>query len=87
MSREEFIHKNAHLFWYTPADALNDLSDDVVVEFIFNYGDWDSLKELCSIIGFQKLKQVYENIQGRKKGNYFPEAYNYLKVLVERYAP
>ncbi len=86
MSREEFIEKNAHLFWYMPKDAIKKIDDDVLVEFIFNYGTWEDVKELCKIIGFQKLKEVYQNIEGKKTGNYFPEPYNYLKLLVEKYA-
>ena len=87
MTREEFIEKNKHLFWYMPKDSLNNISDDVLTEFIFNYGDWEDVKLLCKIIGFDKLKVVYTNIKGRRVGNYFPETYNLLKLIVERYAP
>jgi hypothetical protein len=86
MTREEFIEKNAVLFWYMPKESLQRIDDEVLVEFIFNYGDWESVKELCRIIGFPKLKQVYQKIEGRKIGNYIPEMYNLLGLLVNKYA-
>lgn len=81
-----FLKKHEHFFWYLHKDKLHNLSDDVIVEFIFNHGDWNAIKELCQIIGFQKLKEIYTNLQGRKKNNYIPEMYFLLKGLVERYA-
>jgi len=86
MTREKFIEKNAHLFWYMPKEAIRKIDDEVLVEFIFNYGSWDDVKELCKVIGFQKLKEVYQNIKGRKIGNYIPEMYNLLGLLVKKYA-
>ena len=86
MTRAEFIEKNAHLFWYMPKDSIKRIDDEVLVEFIFNYGTWNDVKQLCRIIGFQKLKKIYLNITGRKKGNYIPEMYNFLGLLVAKYA-
>ena len=86
MTRAEFIEKNKDLFWYIDKTKLQDISDATLVEFIFNYGDWEDIKELCHIIGFPKLKEVYNNIHGRQVGNYFPEMYTLLGALVKRYA-
>jgi hypothetical protein len=86
MTRAEFIEKNKHLFWYIKKDKIQDIGNEVLVEFIFNYGTWDDVKELIKIIGFQELKRVYENITDRKIGNYHPEIYNYLGLIVAKYA-
>jgi hypothetical protein len=86
MTREEFIEKHASLFWYLPKNSVRNIDDEILVEFIFNYGSWESVKELCKVIGFQKLKEVYDHIHGRKKGNYIPEMYNLLGLLVKKYA-
>lgn len=86
MTRAEFIEKNRHLFWYIKDDKIADISNDVLVEFIFNYGSWEDLKELIEIIGYPELKKVYDNTTGRKIGNYFPAAYNYLGLIVKKYA-
>jgi len=86
MTRIQFIEKNAHLFWYIKKDAIPNISNDVLVEFIFNYGTWDDVKELIKIIGFQELKRVYEDVTDRKIGNYPPEILNYLGLIVKKYA-
>jgi hypothetical protein len=57
-----------------------------LVEFIFNYGTWEDVKELVKIIGFQELKVVYNGITGRKIGNYIPEMYSLLERIVIKYA-
>ncbi len=86
MTREEFINKNAHLFWYIKKDAIPKIGNEVLVEFIFNYGTWEDVKELIKIIGFQELKKVYLSITDRKIGNYIPEIYNWLGLIVKKYA-
>jgi hypothetical protein len=86
MTRAAFIEKNRHLFWYIKKESIPNISNDVLVEFIFNYGTWEDVKELIKIIGFQELKQVYENITDRRIGNYHPEILNYMGLIVHKYA-
>lgn len=86
MTRQDFIEKNKHLFWYIKPDKIQNISNDVLVEFIFNYGTWDDIKQLIQIIGYPELKRVFENITGRKIGNYFVPAYHYLSLIVGKYA-
>lgn len=86
MTRAEFIEKNKHLFWYIKKEAIPKIGNEVLVEFIFNYGTWDDVRELVRIIGFDELKRVYEGIDERKAGNYHPEILNYLGLIVEKYA-
>jgi hypothetical protein len=86
MTREEFIEKNKHLFWYIKPDKITHLSNDVLVAFVFNHGAWQDVKDLKKIIGYDELKKVHLNTTGRKIGNYFPEMYNYLSLIVNKYA-
>ena len=86
MTRAEFIEKNKHLFWYIKKEAIPNISNEVLVEFIFNYGTWDDVKELIKIIGFQELKRVYETITDRQVGNYHPEILNFMQLIVCKYA-
>ena len=86
MTREEFIAKNAHLFWYIKKEAIPKIGNEVLVEFIFNYGTWEDVKQLIKIIGFQELKNVYDGITDRKIGNYPPEIYNFLELITKKYA-
>ncbi|WP_395044256.1 hypothetical protein [Flavobacterium sp.] len=86
MTRAEFITKNAHLFWYIKKEAIPNISNEVLVEFIFNYGTWDDVKELIKIIGFQELKRVYEDVTDRKVGNYLPEMLDLMGRITHKYA-
>jgi hypothetical protein len=86
MTREEFINKNAHLFWYIKKEAIPKIGNEVLVEFIFNYGTWEDVKELIKIIGFQELKKVYEGITDRKIGNYIPEMLDLMGRITRKYA-
>ena len=86
MTRAEFIEKNAHLFWYIKKEAIPNIGNEVLVEFIFNYGTWQDVKDLIKIIGHQELKRVYDDITDRKIGNYMPEIYNYLGLITKKYA-
>ena len=86
MTRAEFIEKNKHLFWYIKKDKIPFIGNEVLVEFVFNYGTLDDVKELVKIIGFDELKIVYEGITDRKIGNYPPEIYNFLGLITKKYA-
>jgi hypothetical protein len=86
MTRIQFIEKNAHLFWYIKKEAIPNISNDVLVEFIFNYGTWDDVKELIKIIGFQELKRVYEDVTDRRVGNYIPEMLDLMYRITNKYA-
>lgn len=86
MTRAEFIEKNKHLFWYIKKEAIPEIGNEVLVEFIFNYGTWDDVKELVRIIGFDELKRVYEGIDERKAGNYIPEMLDLLGRITKQYA-
>jgi len=87
MTRAEFIEKNKHLFWYIKKEAIPNISNDILVEFIFNYGTWQDVKDLIKIIGFQELKRVYDNLEtDRQKGNYMPEMFDLLERITQKYA-
>lgn len=65
---------------------MQNIGNEVLVEFMFNYATWDDVKELIKIIGFQELKKVYEGVTDRKTGNYMPEMYSLLERIVYKYA-
>ena len=86
MTGEEFITRNAHLFWHIKKEAIPKIGNEVLVEFIFNSGIWQDVKFLIRIIGYDELKRVYEGITNRKIGNYIPEIYNFLNLITHKYA-
>ena len=53
-----------------PEDKKEDISHELLVETILNYGDMNSVKEIIHIMGFKNLSKLFSGIQGRKKLNY-----------------
>lgn len=83
---KEFIRKNSDLFWYTPADKKEDIGPELLLETILNYGTLDDVKILFKLWGIKEAAAVFNNAEGRKKLNYFPEIYNYFSLYFKKYA-
>jgi hypothetical protein len=83
---KSFINKHAHLFWYTPANKKEHISDELLVETILNYGTLDDFKELKSLMGLNNLASTFYNLTGRKKMNIYPEIYNFFDLYFRRHA-
>ena len=85
-----FIRQHSSLFWYIPEHKKEDISPDVLVEFILNYGDMDAVKGLFSIYGIDKIADIFFNsinLSERRKGNYYELTLNYFTILFNKYAP
>lgn len=82
-----FIREHSALFWYTPEDKKEEVSDALLVETILNYGTMEEVKELFRIMGIQEVSRVFFAADGRKKLNYYPEIYHYFTLIFNRYAP
>lgn len=81
-----FIRKHSSLFWYIPEDKKEDINEEVLVEFILNYGTMEDVKELFRILGIKEAAQAFYKATGRKKLNYYPEVYNYFDLFFKKYA-
>ena len=82
-----FIRQHSNLFWYFPEDKKEDISHDVLVEFILNYGDLKAVKELIKIFGIRNVADIFFksiNISERRKGNYNDLTLNYFTLLFNR---
>jgi len=83
---KEYILQHSELFWYIPQDKKTEVSDEVLVEFIFNYGTIKDFKELERLMGKANLSKIFLNIDGRKKMNFYPEIYNFFYQYFKKYA-
>ena len=81
-----FIKEHEYLFWYTPEEKKENISVELIVETILNYGDLNSIKKLFSILGIKETSKIFFEAEGRKKLNYFPEIYNYFSLFFKRNA-
>jgi hypothetical protein len=84
---KDFIREHAVLFWYSPDDKAETVSDELLVETILNYGDLDAVRKLFDIMGIQKTAAIFRGMTGRKKLNYFHEIWNFFNLYFNRYVP
>jgi len=83
---KEFIRDHSNLFWYIPEENKEEISLELLVETIFNYGDIKAVKQLINIIGPDLLTEIFSGLEGRKKLNYYPEIYHFFSILVNKNA-
>jgi len=84
-----FIHEHSSLFWYTPADQKENISEEFLVETILNYGDMKAVKQLLQLIGLKETAHIFsDTIQqsDRRKGNYHELTINFFTLFFKRYA-
>ncbi len=84
-----FIHEHSNLFWYIPADKKEEISAELLVETILNYGDLNAVIMLSHLLGIKNLAKIFFdsiNISDRRKGNYHELTINYFTLVFRRYA-
>lgn len=82
-----FIERNSDLFWHFDKKKLSDLSDAVVVEYILNFGDESTVKELIDILGVDRTAEIFfKNTKGKTRKNYFPQVENFFLLYFSRHA-
>jgi len=88
-SREvkDYIEKHRQLFWYSPQDSRETVSDELLVETMINYGSLKDIRHLFEIMGLQNVATVFRQMTGRKKLNIYPELRHYFELYFDRYAP
>jgi hypothetical protein len=85
---KDFIRENSALFWYIPEDKKEEVSHELLIETIFNYGDMKAVLKLFELLGINYVAEIFFNLEGRKKLNYYPEIYSYFVHVLKtfRYA-
>lgn len=84
MTLVDFIKKRQYLVWYTK--DFKNLSPEAITEAILNYGDFDDVKELISILGIKKVAAIFRKQLKQKRCNYRPEIKNYFRLYFNKYA-
>lgn len=84
-----YIRKRGDLFWYSPGDKGETVSDELLVEHILNYGTMEDVQELFRVMGLQRVAEVFFDSVSRserRKNNYTAVSLNYFTLLFNRYA-
>lgn len=81
-----FIRSKNNLFWYTPDKKKEEISPELLVESVLNFGSLDEIRSLISLMGRDEVSRIFLGCTGRKKMNYYPEIYNFFSLVFSKYA-
>jgi len=84
MTPQEFIKKRPYLIWYT--QNFDHLSNEAIIEAVLNYGDFEDVKKIISILGIKKAARIFQKQLGHWRVNYNPQTINYFKLYFKKYA-
>ena len=86
-AKETYIRHRRPLFWSVSDDRLSDISDELLVEIILNYGTLDDVRELINLLGLRQVAAIfYKTTVNRNRSNYFPEVANFFNLYFKRHA-
>lgn len=84
MTINDFIKKRPYLIWYIK--DYENLSEEVIVESVLNYGDFDDIKKMFDILGIKKVTAIFNKQISQKRNNYLPKIKNYFNLYFKKYA-
>lgn len=83
---ESFILSHSNLFWYTPEEKKKQISLELLLETVLNYGDQKSVSGLFKIIGINKASEIFNLQINNERNNYFAPVKNYFQLYFKRHA-
>ena len=72
------------LFRSTPEEKKEEISPELLLETILNYGSLKESLQLIKLIGKDEALRILQRAKGRKKMNYYPEIYNFFTLYLSR---
>ncbi len=84
---KQFIRENSSLFWYIPEKEKENISHEVLVEFILNYGDLAAVKELFKLLGIEKVAEIFYRQAFRPRTNYLKLVINFFNLYFLQNVP
>lgn len=82
--RDLFI-KKPFLAWFVKNKS--ELSQESMVEKVFNYGDWQDYLNIEKEIGTDEVKNIFERLKNKPRTNLRPRTINYFNHYFAKYAP
>ncbi|MBI2966778.1 MAG: hypothetical protein HYY40_03060 [Bacteroidetes bacterium] len=88
---KQFIRENKDLFWYIKESEKENISHEVLVEFILNYGNEKQVKKLFDLLGLDHVAEIFyrqthkEDPIVAKRINYLPLVLNYFDLYFTKH--
>ena len=84
MNIQDFIKRRKYLVWST--QNYDGLSTEAIVEAVLNYGDFDDVKKMISILGIKGVAAIFRKQIKHKRVNYDLKIINYFRRYFQKYA-
>ena len=82
----DLINENSSLFWYIPEQEKENISPELLVETILNYGNEKSVRKLFDLMGINEVADIFYKHISDKRVNYFPQVINFFNLYFQRHA-
>lgn len=84
MTIQSFIKKRPYLIWHTR--DFKHLSKEAALEAVLNYGDFDDVKKVISILGIKEAAVIFRKQLRQKRINYTPKIRNFFELYFKKHA-
>ncbi|MCK4359846.1 MAG: hypothetical protein KAW92_14130 [Candidatus Cloacimonetes bacterium] len=81
---KKFIRENSHPFWWIKEESKENISLNLLVESILNYGNEKGVKRLFDLVGIKKVAEIFYEATNRKRVNYYPDVVNFFNLYFKR---
>ena len=71
-------------YWWWVADTSK-LSDESIIEWVLNYGNFAEKKQLIEIAGGAKFEKIFVSMIQKERCNIRPEVQNYWTLYINKY--
>lgn len=83
---EAFIIENKNLFWWIPEKDKTNISNNLLVETILNFGNEESVRKLFDLIGIKQVARIFYQQTQRQRINYHPRTINFFRLYFKKHA-
>ena len=82
---KQFIKENASLFWWINEDEKKNISLNLLVEAILNYGDEKTVKRLFELVGLNQVAEIFYKHTTGLRSNYFPRTQHFFNLYFQKH--
>jgi len=83
---KQFIRENKVLFWGVKPEEKENISLNVLVETILNYGNEKSVRTLFDLIGVKTVSEIFFRQISGKRSNYHKRTKHFFQLYFRRNA-
>ncbi len=83
---KQFIRENEVLFWGVKPEEKENISLNVLVETILNYGNEQNLRALFELVGVKTVAEIFFRQISGKRSKYHQRTKHFFRLYFKRHA-